>query len=548
MSPAEAAVGNAALMVIESPQVINAYGHTVPAALSINEDTIILTIRPSETTTYPLLVAASVAAPSDKVSAERDPFEYGLADEKPETFAGENPITHENAKTFENISRLKGATAPLHIQTARKTIPWDVLKGLPFEKLKSLEEIKGPHKEELKKEAEELKHLEEWLTNVEADHLKPYITLKSDEINTSPSVPAYRTAIRNLIKLFGHRVKRWGAWNEPDLPPNNAPPDRAAQYWQAAESVNLELKCGCTIVAGEFYEYANQSDRDYASHYREGLLKYDAAAWEYKHKPNHRAWKQHRIPGTWGFHDYKDVVEMRSTNASDFEHFASGKLGRPRIWISEAGVELHDGVKEGAPTRLVKENDEPYEYEEQSKAANAFLALRYAKSLHEKISRIERVYYYEYEAPSEEVVEESEKANEFDSGLVEARPEERPGHTPKSYGEARPAYCYLAYESHDCPPTITVLPPVNISGATYRPEGASVNPHGLLTNIEFYDTELGINFKVSGGTIQADRSIHPAIVVGGEIGPCPDLSYDVIASNAGGTAESQAFEDFSHCE
>jgi len=431
MTAAEVQTEGTALMVLSPPQAVDADGHTVPTSLTVNDDTVTLTLKPSETTVYPIFTEMPVAAPSDKVSAERDPFEYGLSDLHSKTFSGENP------NITENISRLKNPEAPLYIQTARLAIPWDILTS--------------PAESEKRAEAEK------WVPAVEKDGLEPYITVEADthEMNP-PSVPKYRYAIKRLIEMFGKEgVTRWGAWNEPDHAVNTVPHVLAAHYWQAAESAAVELGCNCTVVAGEFYEYPDQELPDYPAEYREVLKKYDPQAWksEHKHaKPNQKAWTRHKIPSTWGFHDYKDVVEARNTDASKFQNFASGhKLGRPGIWISEAGVQLHDGAKDGPPTRLA----EPPEIDEdglQEEAAKAFLTLREAQPAH-GISRIERVYYYNYEAPGE--MEVTENPNAFDSGLVEAEPE--PGGTGKDHGEPRPTYCYLAYKSHRCPPKVVTL-------------------------------------------------------------------------------------------
>jgi sugar lactone lactonase YvrE len=521
MSAAEADVGTAALMVIQPPQVIDAHGSPVPASLSVREDTITLTIKPSETATYPILAAMPVAAPSDKVSGERDPFEYGLADEKPINFT--NP----------NVTQLESSKAPLDIQTARITVPWNLLDGY---------------------HSGEVARLNEWLEKVEANpnHLMPYITLRSNYAREEPNVPKYREAVRKILDQYKGKVKRWGAWNEPDLGVFHALPERAGHYWQAATSAAVELHCGCTIVAGEFAQYQTNSEntnkegnRVYAGKYRKGLLTYFAPAWEYKHKKNRRAWVNNKTPSTWGLHDYADVVNLRSTNASEFEQFASGgKLGRPRIWISEAGVELHDSVKGAPPTRLMKENDEPYEYEQQSKAANAFLALRYALAPHEKISRIERVYYYTFEAPTEAKVEEN--ANEFDSGLFEAKPENK----GKSYGEARPAYCFLAYENHDCPPTVVTHPEDEHSGDA----AASVNPHGLATSAEFTVSFLAFRegkekLETGGSTVSLGPGvIHPRLILGPRISCIgPSYKYNVIATSAGGKGEGKTIEGSSIC-
>jgi hypothetical protein len=479
MSAAEGRLGAAALMVVEAPIVIDSHGTAVPAVLSVHEDTITLTIRPSGTTTYPLVAAVSVAAPSDKVSGERDPFEYGLADELAPDFANEN------------VLRLTAASprSPLYVQTARRTIPWDLHRGF---------------------EETEHKKFNEWLSQVEADHLKPYVTFKSDEVHHA-KLPEYREGVRRTIKEYDGRIKRWGAWNEPELSPNNVLPQLAGHYWQAAESVAVELHCGCTIVAGEFAQFETNAerkdngaeDRVFASKYKSALTEYFPGAWDYKGKFNKPAWKKHRQPSTWGLHDYADVAGLRETNLREFEEFARGnRLGNPRIWISEAGVLLHTGGDPGTSTELVKSNDEKYEYEQQSKAAQTLLDLHEVRASHEKISRVERVYYYTFGAPSEALV--ATKPNEFDSGLFESKPEDK----HKSYGEPRPAYCYLAYAGHDCPPTVAILSPERAEAKDPSDvyERVSVNPHGVETTVKFLRNG---GETTATKTIGVHRAIHP---------------------------------------
>ena len=521
LAGAETQTDGTTLMVITPPQPVDAHGHAVPSSLHIAGDTVTLDVEPSETTAFPVYAAISVAAPSNEESAERDPFEYGLADEEPTTFAKENPVTHENAKTAENVSRLRNSLSPLDIRTARITIAWDTLQP---------------------SESGELKRLEEWLANVEAEHLKPYITLKTDFIHGPPSVHAYRQAIRNLIKTFGSRVKKWGAWNEPDLSENSVRPEQAGHYWQAAESVAVELHCGCKIVAGEFshYEYSSEQSRIYTSKYKHGLTNYFRESWETKKNQfDFRAWQSHKRPPIWGFHDYADVVAKRTTNASEFQEFANGgKLGRPRIWIGEAGVLLHTGGEPGAATSLVKANDESYEDQQQTSAAYVFLDLRYARPhpLREDFSRIERVYYYQYEAPSEPVVEK--KPNEFDSGLVEAEP----GPYGKSRGEPRPAYCVLAYSIHECPPTIETLP-------AHGELEARVDTHGLSTDIEMpYSTPAGSETFTQTGV--GEGVLKPFVVKFQLKQSCAPgfYSYQAVAHNSdGNVAGALITEEHGRC-
>ncbi len=507
VSAAEAVVGTDVRMVVETPTVIDAEGDTVPASLSVRESTVTLTITPGEGVVYPLLAMMPVAAPTDNVSAERDPFEYGIAGEESKVF------------THPEYARLQDK---MGIKTARRTVPWDLLKGF---------------------ETAERTKFGEWLVQAEAKGLTPYVTLKTDGKHTPPSVPAYRTAISNLIQKYGRKVKAWGAWNEPDQGANAVFATRAGQYWQAARSAAIEKGCSCTVVAGEFAQYETDSEnetphenRNYVARYLKGLKAYYAPAWKGK---RHR-WQKYGTPHVWGLHDYTDVVNDRTTNLAEFEQFARDHAKDPGVWVSEAGVELHDGVEGGEATRLVQEGDEPYEIEEQGKAAEWFLKLRAAKGSHQRSAKIERIYYYGFEAPSEERV--AENANEFDSGLFEATPKGK----GKSHGEERPAYCYLAYASHDCPPSVTTLSPGQGIGDKSQ-ERAGVNPHGLPTTIEFLDDGGGKMEVVASKEIKAYRTFHPIVVGGAEFGPCGGVPYRAIVANAGGSAEGATWNELIPC-
>jgi len=121
----------------------------------------------------------------------------------------------------------------------------------------------------------------------------------------------------------------------------------------------------------------------------------------------------------------------------------------------------------------------------------------------------------------------------FDSGLVEAEPE--PNGSGKSYGEARPAYCFLAYASHQCPPTVATLPE----------NDARVDTHGL-------ETQLTFEWRISSGEephfiTKTLRSgvIRPQVVPAESGFPtCVEYHYHAIAKNTGGKAEgAEAKED-----
>jgi sugar lactone lactonase YvrE len=471
MAAAEAVTASKTLMVIEAPQVSDADGHLIPASLTVLGNTVTLHLQPSEATTYPVLAELSVAASSDVVSEERDPFAYGLSDEEATTFS--------NA----NVMRLTASNAPLYVQTARLIVPWDVLSN--------------------PQEARERTRLEQWVPAVDAHGLEPYITFKASGYRGAPYLPEYRKAIKEVIEAYKGNVHIWGAWNEPDLKPNRIGAKEAGQYWQAAESVILETECKCTVVAGEFAEFPTLEGFS-ATKYEKSLRTYDAEAWAtpegtklHDNPKGPKLQKEHQLPEVWGLHDYVDVVHMSKEHISKFLEFAGPKykLGTPQVWISEAGVELYNNAE--AERSLVRKGDEKYEFLQQTKAAEDFLALRHAKVPHERISRVQRLYYYSFRAPDEAKVEK--EPDSFDSGLFEAVPERES--KPKSHNEPRPAYCYLAYSSHRCPPSVV------IGNGAYM-----VNPFGNATTVQF---NVMVENGTGGGT-QTKRLveglIHPVLV------------------------------------
>jgi sugar lactone lactonase YvrE len=516
MSIAEAQAGDATQMVIIPPQVQDGEGHTVPASLSMHGDTVTMTLDTNETTAYPVLANLSIGAPSDKTSSERDPFEYGLSDEEPSHFGdGLDP-------------RLKSGA--LNIKTARLFVAYDAL--VPAE--------------ERKEASRERKRIEEWLSGVEKNGLTPYVVFQHSA-HRGKSLSEYRAGITLLMKKFKGRVKYWGAWNEPDLSENAVLPGRAAEYWQTAQAVAKHVGCHCTVVAGELSEYSleNINKKKYGAEYRKALETYCAKCWKDK-----REWKKNRKPQIIGLHDYRDVVEFgdHSLHLKQFEQYAKGGVyGRaPRIWIGEAGVQLNNGEGKTA----LFSNSEPLSFAVQTAAAEAFLDLHSALIPGEKVSRVERIYYYHYQAPREVTVmerEEEKGKQTFDSGLIEAKPENK----GESRGDVRPAYCVIAYSSHKCPPEVLktepefrkVGPPEHEYDELYVVP--LINPHGLATTVEV---------RLGGGgvftTQIAPGVIHPirAPVQIGPVGPCDLYSYHAVAKNEGGETSGKTLEEGEHCE
>ena len=411
VAAAEQQTGGTALMVVELPTAADARGSGVPTSLSVVGSAITVSVSPAPTTVFPVMVAATVDAPSNRASATRpQDLRYGLSDQRAAVFG----------PAFDR-RLLEG---PLHVRVARLVLPYEAV-------LESTEK----RREEREKAEKKLgftqgEALTMWLrkvqeVNANGEHLQPYITLWSKGCldRTAcrvPPIKRYREAVRALIKDHMKAtaglpaVKLWGAWNEPDGGKSSLSAAQAGELWQVAHAVMVELHCGCTMVAGEFAEFGS-----YVSRYKEFMVK-------------------HRLePRVWGLHDYRDLVpgssnelaKYENRDAEEFAKLTSTGLGKPRIWLSEQGVELDNGFK---PTPL-KSNPES-----QLISAQDFLRLASVSR------RVELVDYYMYGAPEpsgEHPRPESEAV--FDSALV------------NDNKEPSLAYCVVAFTGHWCPPIVT---------------------------------------------------------------------------------------------
>jgi hypothetical protein len=407
------AQSDARMLLVVHAEVLAGVGEQpMSAALGASGRTLTLSVDPGSLrrlspNAFPITVALHVWAPSDIVSAEQREPEYGLADDRPSVLAGAAVGGRGLVQSL--------ADGPLHLHVARLIVPYDVaLTG-------------GP----------ELARLHEWLrvvgetVNSGVEHLEPYVTLWSlaclegpPKPCTPPPLARYRQAVRALFEEYGAhgaspeamQVGVWGAWNEPDLRgAGEFPPEAAAGLWQAATEVARDVRCDCELVAGEL----------------SGLNpEYDAA---YK-----RVMVAHHLrPAVWGLHDYEDLVHVpdhasrsatpeRNPVLSRFIELTETGLGKPRVWLSEQGVELKNN---SGFTRLF--GNDPLQH----LAAEDFLRLG------EESGRVALVDYYMSAAPEAIAGHpnpEREAALVFDSALV------------GELGQPRAAYCVLAYESHRC--------------------------------------------------------------------------------------------------
>ena len=475
MSYAEEHTSDTALMVIEAPTVMDAAGHTVPAILTVEGDTITLTISPESETNYPITAELATAAPTDLVSIARDPVEYGLSDPK--------------ASVFEHLN--SGLTkAPLNIKVARDVVPYYAWQTEPYkEELLTWLKAVGKHK-----------------------NLKPYITLAAG--GRSISYTEYKADMHELIEELMNgkeaegipAVKLWGAINEPDLPPSGltADPEKAAILWKIAESVETELHCGCKIAAGEFHVYDS-----YIPRYISTII----------HNNSYTPAKPH----VWGFHDYYDPEQLQRHTEEhkgnvDLEKFLAaikGPLSEARIWISETGVLLQNETK---ATNLKTSKSHA---RQQINAANDVLKLA------QDHARVELVDYYLYEGPTKAYEDEKHKHHAFDSALVE-------GEGISEMQKPREAYCVLILNKHkgcSARGTTAVAMQANIrtSVATVT---ASVDPAGLPTTYTF---EYGITTTDEQATEVkslpnefGEQTVTAAL---SGLRPCTTYHYEIEAEN-----------------
>ncbi len=406
--------------------------------------------KPAENATYPLLTDTTIAAPTNKQSTERDPVRYGIADPTPQQPGHIDEHFEENGTPTPGAdpNLFNGPShTPRHIRTARLIVPYDILLKLHGETPEETAHLEGYRNAE--------KHrLEAWLEKLKGaaatarEEIEPYITIGQDYVTDpcklkstegpekkcpQPTRSNYEDGVTRLMEavIHGHAtngwplVKLWGAWNEPDFPedPLHKDAPRAAQFWEIANAALSGLgavhafRClGCEIVAGEFSIY----ESGYTPCYRNVIL------YSYCRKTSDthyykRYWSgQPRDPVDWGFHDYGDLLNQSKSTAADFAQFARKRLHKPRLFMSEAGVELQDGNTETelGELKTKTEGEKNEKRELQQKAAETYLHLSEGLPY-----PIDRMYYYQYTAPT---LKEQEK-RDFDSALLEVEGGHRRG-------------------------------------------------------------------------------------------------------------------------
>ncbi len=497
------------LMVIEAPSVTDAEGNAVSASMSMEDDTVTMTIAPAGAT-YPLIAEVNVPAPTDAASqAAAHAVRYGLSD--------------PNASSFETAEEEKGKTTPhfdshlkngkLHVGIARDVIPYNWHPG----------------------NAE----LVNWLKAVKKADLEPYLTLtvESDQFChpgracSETSLTSYEAHVKELISglVQAHDrepsviplVTLWGAWNEPDLDhqeqnPLYKNPTRAALFWKKARSILRQVGCNCTMVAGEFAQ-----DDGYINSYMTAIQR-NRSFWPGK-------------PHVWGFHDYEDLEHSYSDAHNSYaEAFIKKlkRLGAPRVWFSEQGVLLQNG----AATTKLADGSQSEDAARQRDAAKDFLRLG-SVHLGTEPSRVEVVDYYLYRGPTAEKLRSKPYA--FDSALLPGEGVTEEAHHPAE--NPRQAYCVLALGIEGCPATSKTQ--VAVSSAIRASAGTVslvVNPNDLPTKyLVEYGTTTAYGKETAVAPVPNENGAQTVTAELSGLEPCTTYHFQAEAENDANEEEKE---------
>lgn len=269
---------------------------------------------------------------------------------------------------------------------ARLNVPWDVLQ-----------------------EPGTLANVDTWMAGARRRGIAPLITVDRSRRpgmqSRNPSAGVLATQVRKWRQRWSGQVRQISSWNEGNI---NKSPKLVAQWYLA-----IRKACpGCTVLGADLVDRKN------------------AVSWA---KRFIKAAK--RTPAVWGFHNYVDSNNFKTTNTRAFLKAIKG-----RVWLTETG-----GVLDRARPSVKFSGTGP------AHAANAteFLLKKIAP-LDPK--RIQRVYLYSWSTAPNDVT--------WDSGLIGPDGTERPA--------LRVVRCFLG----NCE-SRTVVPPVPVP-----PAADNVQPAG----------------------------------------------------------------------
>jgi len=266
----------------------------------------------------------------------------------------------------------------LRVRHARLNVPWDVLQ-----------------------DRWTLANVDAWMAGARAGGIAPLITVDRSRRpglqSRNPSAGVLATQVRKWRRRWPGQVRQISSWNEGNI---NKRPALVAQWYLA-----IRKACpGCTVLGADIV------DRKNAVSWAERFVK--AAK---------------RTPAVWGFHNYVDSNNFKTTNTRAFLKKVKG-----RVWLTETG-----GVLNRAKPSVKFSGTGAVHAAE----ATAFLLNRIAPL---DAKRIQRVYLYSWSTAPNDV--------SWDSGLIGPNGVERPA--------LRVVRCFLGH----CDPR-TVVPPAPVPPA-----------------------------------------------------------------------------------
>ena len=226
-------------------------------------------------------------------------------------------------------------------------------------------------------------YADQWYADAETYHLQPLISFGALYTHYPPSLKKYRQAIQAAVKRWP--LANFEAWNESDNPsqPTFHQPILAAEYGkamvEACQNKCLAVPITITIVQS-----------NYTVQWLRAFLKAYGTA-----------------PSIWAIHTYGDVNRR---NNRELDWFM--KTYKPKdVWVTETGAWEH--FNSAYPSSVPR----------QTKATPYVLdpAILFPNI-------VQRVYYYEWQAPS------TREKTHWDTALINA------------WGHARPAYYILLHQ------------------------------------------------------------------------------------------------------
>jgi Nidogen-like len=542
ITQAEAAASSTVLTVIQVPVVKDAHGDTVPAALSVEGESVTLTVTPAEGDIYPLTAETVAVAPAGTVAPELRAFALAPTKGGPRYYglgsAYQTPEDFENSDDSPNHFDPRigpHGSGKLKVTIARAFVPYNLEQ----------EQETNP----------EWAELQSWLRIVGQDGLKPLITFtgtrhgqfctkepecKNDRVNPETFGSALKKEIATLaagapeIPATPERegvpakpavpatpkVEYFGTWNEPDLPgggvyQHDAP--GAANLWRAAEAARRASGCShCVTLAGEFSHF----EKTYVGNYKQALVKQETA-------PVTIEGKQYKPgkPTIWGMHDYEDVVYWpeRQENRGAEHLIAALKGVGSKIWLTELGVELESGSKfsslesgkySGHPLKRGGKTEKPNQL--QVEAAKDFLRLG-------RLPHIEMLDYYQYKAHG------NVNGVKFDDGLL------NPGSTEHEPKNRREAYCVLALNKETgCPAKVIKVVTLGQALAKSAKVATTVDPVGLPTKYwGRFGTTTSYGQETAHVELRNESGEQTVTLQLSGLSPCTTYHYQIEAENEG---------------